>query len=60
MTTRRFTSLAALAAVAALSTPAASSAQMEIGPRVDTTYGTGLPRDRDLLIFDDNQYPCGR
>ena len=57
MTTWRFTSLALLAAVAALSTPAASTAQMDLGPRVDKTYGAGLPRDRDLLIFDDDQYP---
>jgi hypothetical protein len=57
MTTWRITSLASLAAVAALLMPAASSAQMDLGPRVDTTYGVGLPRDRDRLIFDDDQYP---
>ena len=57
MTTWRFPSVALLAAVAVLSTPAASPAQMELGPRVDTTYGAGLPRDRDRLIFDDDQYP---
>ena len=57
MTNGRFASLAALAAVAVLSTPAASSAQMDLGPRVDATYGAGLPRDRDRLIFDDDQYP---
>ena len=54
MTIRRF---ASLAAVAVLLTAAASFAQMELGPRVDTTYGAGLPRDRDRLIFDDDQYP---
>ena len=57
MTTWRFTFLACLAAVVVFSMPAAPSAQMEIGPRVQTTYGAGLPRDRDLLIFDDDQYP---
>ena len=30
---------------------------MDRGPRVEKTYGEGLPRDRDLLIFDDDQYP---
>ncbi len=30
---------------------------MDPGPRVETTYGAGLPRHRDLLIFDDDQYP---
>ena len=57
MTTWRFPSVASLVAVAVLSTPAASPAQMELGPRVDTTYGAGLPRDRDRLLFDDDQYP---
>ena len=50
-------SLASLAAAAVLSTPAVSSAQMDLGPRVEKAYGSGLPRDRDRLIFDDDQYP---
>ena len=54
---RRGAMLAALAAAAVLSTPAASWAQMDLGPRVEKTYGSGLPRDRDRLIFDDDQYP---
>ena len=37
--------------------PASSSAQMDLGPEVERTYGQGLPRDRDLLVFDDDQYP---
>ena len=49
--------LASLAVAALLSTPAASSAQMDLGPRVEKTYGSGLPRDRDRLLFDDDQYP---
>ena len=53
---RVFASLTA-SAVAALSTPATSLAQMELGPPVQRTYGDGLPRDRDVLIFDDEQYP---
>ena len=58
MITRRFLALASLAAFAVpLSTPATSSAQMDLGPRVGKVYGQGLPRDRDLLIFDDDQYP---
>ena len=58
MVTWRFLALASLATCAVvLSTPATSSAQMDLGPRVAKTYGEGLPRDRDLLIFDDDQYP---
>ena len=52
---RVFASLTASAV--ALSAPATSFAQMELGPPVQRTYGEGLPRDRDLLIFDDEQYP---
>ena len=55
--TWRFLALAALGFAVALSTPATSSAQTDLGPRVEKTYGEGLPRDRDLLIFDDDQYP---
>ena len=56
--TLRFLALASLAAFAgALSTLATSSAQMDLGPRVEKAYGEGLPRDLDLLIFDDDQYP---
>ena len=32
-------------------------AQMDLGPKVEKTYGQGLPRDRDTLIFADDQYP---
>src|SRR5688500_1844446 len=42
---------------AALASPAASTAQMDLGPKVEKTFGQGLPRDRDRLIFDDDQYP---
>jgi peptidase M28-like protein len=48
-------SLAALGALLALS--AVSSAQKDLGPQVQKTYGEGLPRDRDRLIFADDQYP---
>jgi hypothetical protein len=41
----------------ALAVPAPSHAQMPPGPAVEKTYGQGLPRDRDTLIFDDDQYP---
>ncbi len=41
----------------ALASPAVSNAQMDLGPKVEKTYGEGLPRERDLLIFDDDQYP---
>ena len=32
-------------------------AQREAGPQVEKTYGEGLPRDRERLIFADDQYP---
>ena len=54
----RVLTVASLAALTVpLSAPATSSAQTARGPRVEKTYGTGLPRDRDVLIFDDAQYP---
>lgn len=37
--------------------PGVLHGQMDLGPRVGTTYGEGLPRDRDRLIFADDQYP---
>ena len=40
-----------------LASPAISSAQKERGPKVEKTYGQGLPRDSDTLIFADDQYP---
>src|SRR5262245_6621464 len=30
---------------------------MENGPKTEKTYGQGLPRDHDRLIFTDDQYP---
>ena len=41
----------------ALAAPAVSYAQMDLGPKVEKTYGGGLPRDRDKIIFSDDQYP---
>jgi hypothetical protein len=41
----------------ALMAPAAAWAQADAGPKVEKTYGEGLPRDRDRLIFADDQYP---
>ena len=29
----------------------------EVGPKVEKTYGDGLPRDRDRIVFRDDQYP---
>lgn len=48
-------SLAACGAV--LAAAVAPQAQMDLGPKVEKTYGQGLPRDRDTLIFTDDQYP---
>jgi hypothetical protein len=50
--------LASLAAAGlVLAGPAPSAAQGDRGPTVEKTYGDGLPRDRDRLIFADDQYP---
>jgi len=40
-----------------LAAAASSHAQMDLGPKVEKTYGEGLPRDRDRLVFTDAQYP---
>ena len=45
------------AAVIAASASATSHAQMGYGPKVEKTYGQGLPRDKDKLVFTDDQYP---
>jgi hypothetical protein len=52
---RVFTSMTAFGVALLTSGPA--EAQMDLGPKVEKTYGEGLPRDRDLLIFNDDQYP---
>jgi hypothetical protein len=39
------------------SQPALSNPKVEVGPKVEKTYGKGLPRDASSLVFDDNQYP---
>jgi hypothetical protein len=41
----------------ALGLPVAAAAQMDDGPKVEKTFGQGLPRDRARLIFADDQYP---
>src|ERR1700722_19279177 len=33
------------------------AAQMRPGAKVEKTYGLGLPRDMDKLLFDDHEYP---
>ena len=45
------------AAVIAAVASATPRAQMDYGPKVAKTYGQGLPRDKDKLIFTDDQYP---
>jgi hypothetical protein len=53
---RRVIALAVLAAAFALAPQ--PRAQSDRGPKVEKTYGEGLPRDRDRLIFADDQYPA--
>ena len=48
----------AVAAAAIVATIGAVGAQKgEVGPKVEKTYGDGLPRDRDRIVFRDDQYP---
>ena len=48
----------AVAAAAIVATIVAVGAQKgEVGPKVEKTYGDGLPRDRDRIVFRDDQYP---
>jgi len=37
--------------------PPELSGQTDYGPEVEKTFGQGLPRDRDMLLFSDGQYP---
>jgi len=45
------------AATLAVAASVTSHAQMGYGPKVEKTYGQGLPRDKDKLVFTDDQYP---
>jgi hypothetical protein len=45
------------AMTASLLNPSAAPAQMRPGAKVEKTYGLGLPRDMDKLLFDDHEYP---
>ena len=47
----------ALIIAALFASPALLYAQIDRGPDVEKTFGEGLPRDRDILIFSDDQYP---
>src|SRR5262245_66138307 len=48
----------AVAVAAVTITIAGVAAQKgEVGPKVEKTYGDGLPRDRDRIVFRDDQYP---
>lgn len=50
--------IASLATFAVMSAvPVILSGQQELGPKVEKTYGQGLPRDSGTLIFSDDQYP---
>ena len=58
--TRMHTRLA-LAGTAVVVMIAGVTAQKgEVGPKVEKTYGDGLPRDRDRIVFRDDQYRSGR
>jgi len=53
--TCRVATLTALGIILAVGTT--SQAQKETGPKVEKTYGEGLPRDSAKLTFGDDQYP---
>ena len=55
--TYRFAYAIAGAACLVLAGGIAAHAQMGYGSKVEKTYGQGLPRDKDQLIFTDDQYP---
>jgi hypothetical protein len=58
MRERRGSSLVLPAAlIAAFAAAAPLRAQLDSGPQVERTYGRGLPRDRGVLLFGDDQYP---
>jgi Peptidase family M28 len=45
------------ASIAAVLLHTTLSAQMRPGPKVEKTYGLGLPRDMDKLVIPDSEYP---
>ena len=47
----------ATAFVALVAVASTSAQKGELGPKVEKTYGDGLPRDRDRIVFRDDQYP---
>jgi hypothetical protein len=49
--------VAVLAMMLALATMGSHAQKGEVGPKVEKTYGDGLPRDRDRIVFRDDQYP---
>ncbi len=53
--TMRSASIPVLLAVVLIS--ATSVAAQTAGPQVEKTYGVGLPRDRDVLLVPDENYP---
>jgi hypothetical protein len=53
----RLTASAALLAAIAGASATAVAQQDTLGPKVEKTYGDGLPRDRDRIVFADSQYP---
>jgi hypothetical protein len=45
------------AAMVSLVSTAPHAQETALGPPVEKTYGDGLPRDRDRIVFRDDQYP---
>jgi hypothetical protein len=49
--------ISTIAIQTALILASTAMAQMRPGAKVEKTYGLGLPRDMDKLLFDDHEYP---
>ena len=55
--TKAFAAAAAVFGLAVAGSVLLAAQQPEVGPKVEKTYGAGLPRDRESIVFSDAQYP---
>jgi hypothetical protein len=54
---RLYLSTSLIAWCGTLASPAPASGQVDVGVKVEKSYGDGLPRDRERLLYADDQYP---
>jgi len=55
--TKAFAAAAAMLGLTVAASVLLFAQQPEVGPKVEKTYGAGLPRDRASIVFSDAQYP---